>query len=128
MILNGILILVICFRLLGVKDQQQQKPIEPQVDTAEVEGEGETEKVYKKEQKSTFNHQLDRIKKKSEEEKLQKQQEFEERKRKLDKKLKEKSRKARVLNRKTKKGQPVMKNLLNYYINDKLSKQLAKAD
>ena len=71
---------------------------------------------------ATFNHQLERIQRKNEAEKLQKQKEIEEKKRKLNKRLKEKQRKTRLLSRKTKKGQPVMKNLLNYYINEKLAK------
>lgn len=74
---------------------------------------------------ATFNNQLDRIQKKQEEENEKKKKETEEKQRLLEKKLKQKQKKSRLLSRKTPKGQPLMKNLLDYYINDKLAKKLA---
>ncbi|CAI2380066.1 unnamed protein product [Moneuplotes crassus] len=111
--------------LLGLKKQAEDQKAK-ETEEQKEEAEGAEEEGYKPRDKKTFNHKLDKIRKKQEEENARKQKEAEEKKRKLEKKLKEKQRKSRILSRKTKKGQPVMKNLLNYYINEKLAKKLSK--
>lgn len=61
---------------------------------------------------------------KAEEERKQKQEAREKRQKLIEKKQKEKKRKAKILNRKTSRGQPIMKNLIEYYVGDKLTKVL----